>query len=233
MGPEREPALADRPAGAGRAPGRHVRAQEGVPHRHRRCSPRRPRSEAWRPTFPVLIAAAHRAGGGRRAGAARDGRDRQRDLPPEQRGRALGTMGGAAAIAGALGPTIGGVLTSALSWRAVLLVNVPLAVARILLARRAVAARRAARGRAHRIDVPGTVLLRPRADRPRVRAVPDADRLGLHRASCVPLAVFACVAGVAFVRARARARAVRSSTSPAARHRNYLGAHGEPGPRRA
>src|ERR1700760_1141583 len=44
-----------------------------------------------------------------------------------QRGRALGTMGGAAAVAGALGPTIGGVLTT-LSWRLVLLVNVPLAV---------------------------------------------------------------------------------------------------------
>lgn len=36
-------------------------------------------------------------------------------------------MGGAAAVAGALGPTIGGGLT-ALSWRLVLLVNVPLAV---------------------------------------------------------------------------------------------------------
>ena len=45
------------------------------------------------------------------------------------RGQALGTMGGVAAIAGALGPTIGGVLTSAASWRLVLLVNVPLAVA--------------------------------------------------------------------------------------------------------
>ena len=50
-------------------------------------------------------------------------------FPPDQRGRALGTMGGIAAVAGALGPTIGGLLTSALSWRAVLLVNVPLAAA--------------------------------------------------------------------------------------------------------
>ena len=44
----------------------------------------------------------------------------------KERGTALGTMGGVAAIAGALGPTIGGVLTTTLSWRAVLLVNVPL-----------------------------------------------------------------------------------------------------------
>lgn len=48
--------------------------------------------------------------------------------PSAERGKALGRMGGAAAIAGALGPTIGGALTSAVSWRIVLLVNVPLAV---------------------------------------------------------------------------------------------------------
>lgn len=54
-------------------------------------------------------------------------------FPPEARGRALGTMGGVAAVAGALGPTIGGVLTSAVSWRAVLLVNVPLAVVCVIV----------------------------------------------------------------------------------------------------
>ena len=61
-------------------------------------------------------------------------------FPPEQRGRALGTMGGATAIAAALGPTIGGVLTSAISWRAVLLVNAPIAVACVLATLRAVPA---------------------------------------------------------------------------------------------
>ena len=69
--------------------------------------------------------------------------------PPERRGWALGTMGGAAAVAGALGPTIGGVLTSAFSWRAVLLVNVPLAIAAVLLAVRHVAADRARTERQH------------------------------------------------------------------------------------
>jgi len=44
----------------------------------------------------------------------------------ESRGKALGTMGGIAAVAGAMGPTIGGLLTSAFSWRAVLLINLPL-----------------------------------------------------------------------------------------------------------
>jgi len=37
----------------------------------------------------------------------------------DRAGRALGMMGGIAAVAGALGPTVGGVLTAALSWRAV------------------------------------------------------------------------------------------------------------------
>ncbi|MFL5836185.1 MAG: MFS transporter [Solirubrobacteraceae bacterium] len=78
--------------------------------------------------------------------------------PPERRGWALGTMGGAAAVAGALGPTIGGVLTSAFSWRAVLLVNVPLAIAAVLLALRHVAADRARTERQHP-DISGTVLL--------------------------------------------------------------------------
>ena len=37
-------------------------------------------------------------------------------FPDKERGRGEGLMGGAAAIAGALGPTIGGALTAALNW---------------------------------------------------------------------------------------------------------------------
>ena len=51
-----------------------------------------------------------------------------RTFPGAEPGKALGTMVGVAAIAGALGPTIGGALTTAFSWRLVLLVNVPLAI---------------------------------------------------------------------------------------------------------
>ena len=76
--------------------------------------------------------------------------------PPEARGRALGTMGGVAAVAGALGPTIGGVLTSAVSWRAVLLVNVPLAVVCVLLTRRGVSD---GAGERARMDLSGAALL--------------------------------------------------------------------------
>ena len=79
-------------------------------------------------------------------------------FPGHQRGRALGAMGGAAAIAAAAGPTIGGALTSALSWRAVLLINVPLAAATILLTMRVVPPDQA-RGPAARIDLAGAAAL--------------------------------------------------------------------------
>jgi EmrB/QacA subfamily drug resistance transporter len=74
-----------------------------------------------------------------------------------ERGRALGTMGGAAAVAGALGPTIGGALT-ALSWRLVLLVNVPLAVVCIVATLASVPATDE-RARDSHVDVFGAVLL--------------------------------------------------------------------------
>jgi EmrB/QacA subfamily drug resistance transporter len=74
-----------------------------------------------------------------------------------ERGRALGTMGGVAAVAGALGPTIGGVLTT-LSWRLVLLVNVPLAIVCIALTLASVPASRQ-RVPGSRVDVLGAVLL--------------------------------------------------------------------------
>ena len=58
----------------------------------------------------------------------------------KERGRALGAMGGAAAVAGAFGPVIGGTMTSVLGWRSVLLINVPLAAVAVIVARRSVPA---------------------------------------------------------------------------------------------
>jgi EmrB/QacA subfamily drug resistance transporter len=54
-------------------------------------------------------------------------------FPKEQRGRALGLLAGASAFFAALGPLIGGLLTEYVDWRAVFLVNVPLAAAAIAL----------------------------------------------------------------------------------------------------
>jgi EmrB/QacA subfamily drug resistance transporter len=80
-------------------------------------------------------------------------------FPEDRRGRALGTMGGAAAVFAALGPTLGGALTSAVSWRAVLLINVPLAIVAIVLARRHVPGGAQRDVRSHHVDLPGTALL--------------------------------------------------------------------------
>ena len=71
---------------------------------------------------------------------------------------ALGTMGGIAAMAGAAGPVIGGVLTATLGWQSVFLVNVPLAavaavITRVAIPRDTPSARRAP------IDLPGAGLL--------------------------------------------------------------------------
>ena len=79
-------------------------------------------------------------------------------FPDAERGRALGTMGGAAAVAGALGPTVGGALTATLGWRFVLLVNVPLAVVAVVIALRAIPPDTERTG-SKSIDVVGTVLL--------------------------------------------------------------------------
>ena len=67
-------------------------------------------------------------------------------------------MGGIAAVAGALGPTIGGVLTSAISWRAVLLINLPLLVLTVFFTLRAVPPDEPREGRV-RVDLTGAVLL--------------------------------------------------------------------------
>ncbi len=78
--------------------------------------------------------------------------------PGQERGRALGTMGGAAAVAGACGPVVGGALTAIFGWRAVLLINAPLAVLAVLATVRSVPVDRA-RADTQRVDVIGSALL--------------------------------------------------------------------------
>jgi EmrB/QacA subfamily drug resistance transporter len=51
-----------------------------------------------------------------------------------EKGRAIGTWAGATAIAGALGPVLGGWLTDVVSWRAIFFINVPFAAAALLIA---------------------------------------------------------------------------------------------------
>jgi EmrB/QacA subfamily drug resistance transporter len=55
-----------------------------------------------------------------------------------ERGRAFGAWAGFASLTSALGPPFGGWLTDGVSWRAVFLINVPLAVLTLIVARRAI-----------------------------------------------------------------------------------------------
>jgi EmrB/QacA subfamily drug resistance transporter len=54
----------------------------------------------------------------------------------EDRARAIGAWSGLSGVAGAVGPLVGGVLVQAWSWRLAFLVNVPIALVCLLLARR-------------------------------------------------------------------------------------------------
>jgi MFS family permease len=142
-------------------------------------------------------------------------------FPAKDAGRALGLMGGAAAVAGALGPTVGGALTAALSWRAVLLVNVPLAVLAVAGTLRAVPPGTAVKERPH-IDLAGTILLTV-ALIGLVFGLSQSQAWGWASPGVlVPLIVSVC-AGAAFLLVE------RASASPLMdlqllrRHPNYLG----------
>jgi len=76
---------------------------------------------------------------------------------PADRARAIGAWSGLGAVAGALGPLVGGLLVGAVSWRAVFLINLPLGMFIVVMAGRHVPETRdpAAGGR---IDFRGAIL---------------------------------------------------------------------------
>ena len=73
----------------------------------------------------------------------------------EARGRAVGTWAAAGAIASAIGPPLGGWLVDAVGWRAIFYLNLPVAVAAIVVARRYVAESEAEK---QPLDWPGALL---------------------------------------------------------------------------
>jgi len=73
-----------------------------------------------------------------------------------ERGTAFGIWGAVTGISTALGPVLGGVLTSGLSWHWIFLVNLPVGIAAIVITLRVVEETQT--GNARRIDVPGVVV---------------------------------------------------------------------------
>ncbi|MER6723758.1 MFS transporter [Streptomyces halstedii] len=74
----------------------------------------------------------------------------------EERAKAFGVWGGIAALGGTTGLVISGALTGLASWRWIFLINLPVALAAVVLLPRLVPESRA--GRPARLDVPGAVL---------------------------------------------------------------------------
>lgn len=74
----------------------------------------------------------------------------------EERAKAFGIWGGIAALGGTTGLVISGALTGLASWRWIFLINLPVALAAVVLLPRLVPESRA--GRPGRLDVPGAVL---------------------------------------------------------------------------
>ena len=78
-------------------------------------------------------------------------------FPRERLGLAFGVQGITAGVATAVGPTLGGALTTSFSWRWIFLINVPVGIVAIAAIFLAVAESRAD-GASRRIDVPGFLL---------------------------------------------------------------------------
>src|SRR4051794_14404784 len=76
----------------------------------------------------------------------------------EERNRALGVWGAVAGAGGAAGVLLGGILTSGLSWRWVLFVNVPIGLAAAFAAPRVLNESRA-EGQGRSFDIPGAVTV--------------------------------------------------------------------------
>jgi EmrB/QacA subfamily drug resistance transporter len=77
-------------------------------------------------------------------------------FPPDRRGAAFGVWGGVAGIASVAGPTVGGLLVTNWSWRAIFFMNLPIG-ALVLLAT-FVFVPDIRPGRRHRMDVPGVII---------------------------------------------------------------------------
>ncbi len=79
-------------------------------------------------------------------------------FPPHERGKAIGTWAGASAVALAIGPMLGGFLVEHVSWQSIFFVNVPVAIAAVVVTLWATPESRDENA-ARSVDVPGVAAL--------------------------------------------------------------------------
>ena len=116
---------------------------------------------------------------------------------PRERAQAIGLWAGVIGLALALGPVIGGLLTEAISWRAIFWINIPVGLAAIVLTQRLVPESRAPHARP--LDPVGqTLVIALLAST--VFAIIEAPEAGWTSVQTLGLLAFAAVAVAAFVR---------------------------------
>src|SRR5947208_1349341 len=140
----------------------------------------------------------------------------------EDRGRAIGTWSGATAITTALGPLLGGWLIEHVSWRAVFFLNVPLALAVIVLVILFVSESRDEE-EAGRLDLVGAALATLSLGGV-VFGLIESSRLGFHSPVVIATLIGGGILAVAFIVVEAR---LRSPMMPLTlfRSRNFAGAN--------
>jgi len=121
-----------------------------------------------------------------------------------ERNRALGIWGAVAGAGGAAGVLLGGILTSGLSWRWVLFVNVPIGLAAAALAPRTLVESRADDG-TNTFDLPGAVTVTAGLSM-LVYAIVNAVKAGWGSSTTLLLIVGAVVLLVAFLLIESRQR---------------------------
>jgi EmrB/QacA subfamily drug resistance transporter len=139
----------------------------------------------------------------------------------ENRGKAIGTWSGFSGITTAIGPVVGGYLVDNVSWRAAFLLNVPLAIAVILIALRYVPESRDPAAR--RLDIPGAILATVGLSAI-VYGLINSSSMGFGSAAVILSLTLGTLALVAFV---ARERRTQDPMLPLTlfRSRNFSGAN--------
>jgi len=125
-------------------------------------------------------------------------------FPPSERGKAIGTWAGVSALALAIGPLIGGYLTEEVSWRAIFLLNLPVAAGALVMTLFAAEESRDETAE-RKLDLPGigtlTVSLAAL-----VLALVEGNSWGWGSAGVIGLLVLSVVSGIAFVAIERRTR---------------------------
>jgi EmrB/QacA subfamily drug resistance transporter len=122
---------------------------------------------------------------------------------PRERARAIGIWGGVVGLSMALGPVLGGVLVTAIGWRAIFWVNVPIGIAALILTQLFVPESRAAHVR--RLDPVGQVLVIALLGS-LTYAIIEAPNRGWGSAEILALVAVAVVAAIALALVEQRRR---------------------------